>query len=147
MDGSGATSALSSEDQSGMNERPNASASSPIEELSYTEKRSGRWEKEQVEMPGKRGATKDEASVQPPSDEADQEGRGGKGMMSTLRERWSETVTHEEASIPLAWQALLTGLVDALIYGRSSIWTGFQTGERERLRRGGGRALMTSGVS
>lgn len=51
------------------------------------------------------------------------------GILNTLRERWSETITHEEASIPLAWQALLTGLVDALIYGRSAIWTGFQTGE------------------
>jgi hypothetical protein len=45
-----------------------------------------------------------------------------------LRQRFSETINHEDATIPLAWQALLTGLVDALLYTRGLIWTGFQTG-------------------
>ena len=40
----------------------------------------------------------------------------------------SQVVSHEEASYPLAWQAFLTGMVDALIYSRSQVWTGFQTG-------------------
>lgn len=40
----------------------------------------------------------------------------------------TQVVSHEEASYPLAWQAFLTGMVDALIYSRSQIWTGFQTG-------------------
>jgi hypothetical protein len=52
------------------------------------------------------------------------------GLLTKVQERCLEQITHQESSIPLAWQALLTGLVDALIYGKSTIWTGFQTGER-----------------
>lgn len=50
-------------------------------------------------------------------------------VLAAWRKHLGEGITHEEATIPLAWQALLTGLIDALIYSRSAIWTGFQTGE------------------
>lgn len=50
------------------------------------------------------------------------------GLWSLFKARCQETLTHDEATYPLAWQALLTGMVDALIYSRSAIWTGFQTG-------------------
>lgn len=52
-----------------------------------------------------------------------------KSIWITFQERCSETISHEESTYPLAWQALLTGMVDALIYARSAIWTGFQTGK------------------
>lgn len=58
-----------------------------------------------------------------------QDGKQSTSMWATMRDRCAETISHDEATIPLAWQALLTGLVDGLIYGRSMIWTGFQTGE------------------
>lgn len=52
----------------------------------------------------------------------------GEGWLSRIQRKSSDKVSHEDATIPLAWQALLTGLVDALLYARSTIWTGFQTG-------------------
>ncbi|CEH17262.1 hypothetical protein PANT_22c00308 [Ceraceosorus bombacis] len=39
-----------------------------------------------------------------------------------------QAISHDAASVPLAWMALLTGMVDALVYSRSQVWTGFQTG-------------------
>lgn len=48
--------------------------------------------------------------------------------LDTIKSRMGNVISHEEATIPLAWQALNTGLVDALIYSKSQIWTGFQTG-------------------
>lgn len=64
--------------------------------------------------------------------EAGEAGGGGKRsrnkIVDTFRSRLAQVVSHEEATIPLAWQALNTGLVDALIYSKSQIWTGFQTG-------------------
>lgn len=50
-------------------------------------------------------------------------------VVNLIRERCSETISHDQATIPLAWQAMLTGLVDALLYTRFTVWTGFQTGE------------------
>ena len=50
------------------------------------------------------------------------------GLFEVIRTRATDLISHEDSTIPLAWQALLTGLVDALIYSRSQIWTGFQTG-------------------
>lgn len=50
------------------------------------------------------------------------------GFFETVQNRATDSISHEDSTIPLAWQALLTGLVDALIYSRSQIWTGFQTG-------------------
>ncbi|PWN32206.1 uncharacterized protein FA14DRAFT_150510 [Meira miltonrushii] len=50
------------------------------------------------------------------------------GLFQSIRQRATDSISHEDSTIPLAWQALLTGLVDALIYSRSQIWTGFQTG-------------------
>ncbi|MCO5565447.1 hypothetical protein L7F22_019120 [Adiantum nelumboides] len=50
------------------------------------------------------------------------------GLLEKIKIRATDTISHEDSTIPLAWQALLTGLVDALIYSRSQIWTGFQTG-------------------
>jgi hypothetical protein len=54
--------------------------------------------------------------------------RSDLSVFGSLRHKCSETINHEDATIPLAWQALLTGLVDALLYTRGTIWTGFQTG-------------------
>lgn len=53
---------------------------------------------------------------------------GTLSALGALRKRCSETIHHEDATIPLAWQAMLTGLIDALLYTRGTIWTGFQTG-------------------
>lgn len=50
------------------------------------------------------------------------------GLFQSIQTRATDSISHEDSTIPLAWQALLTGLVDALIYSRSQIWTGFQTG-------------------
>lgn len=55
---------------------------------------------------------------------------------STSRRSWlqrasahlHEEIAHDDATIPLTWMALLTGLVDGLIYSRTSVWVGFQTG-------------------
>lgn len=72
--------------------------------------------------------------VEVPSSSGSNDVRGGgeerSGWTSLIGKRASDTISHEDATIPLAWQALLTGLVDALIYSRSQIWTGFQTGEQ-----------------
>jgi hypothetical protein len=77
-----------------------------------------------------RSVEKDSNKMNSPSLEEGGDDKGHEiGLMTRLKERWSETITHEESTIPLAWQALLTGLVDALLYGKSTIWTGFQTGE------------------
>jgi len=54
--------------------------------------------------------------------------QGCQSVIGKLRLRFGETINHEDATIPLAWQALLTGLIDALLYTRGTIWTGFQTG-------------------
>ena len=54
--------------------------------------------------------------------------RAAVGSRLTRMRRLQQDVSHDEASVPLAWQALLTGMVDALIYSRSQVWTGFQTG-------------------
>lgn len=40
----------------------------------------------------------------------------------------NDEIEHSAASIPLMWQVLLTGLVDILLYSRSTVWLGFQTG-------------------
>lgn len=40
----------------------------------------------------------------------------------------NETLEHDASTVPLAWMALLTGLVDGAVYSRAEIWTGFQTG-------------------
>jgi len=90
---------------------------------------------------------KEDKSVESPSLEDSREEENGhngrKGVVARLRDRMSETVTHEEATIPLAWQALLTGLVDALLYGKSTIWTGFQTGEFGYRKKGEVGTLLT----
>jgi uncharacterized membrane protein YoaK (UPF0700 family) len=51
-----------------------------------------------------------------------------RSMFKRLKERASETISPEDATVPFAWQALLTGLIDGLLYSRSMVWTGFQTG-------------------
>lgn len=40
----------------------------------------------------------------------------------------NDEIDHAAANVPLAWQAFLTGMVDMLLYSRSSVWLGFQTG-------------------
>lgn len=40
----------------------------------------------------------------------------------------NDEIDHGAANVPLAWQAFLTGMVDMLLYSRSSVWLGFQTG-------------------
>ncbi len=40
----------------------------------------------------------------------------------------NDEIDHTAANVPLAWQAFLTGLVDMLLYSRSQVWLGFQTG-------------------
>ncbi len=40
----------------------------------------------------------------------------------------NDEIEHTEAYVPLAWQAFLTGMVDMLLYSRSAVWLGFQTG-------------------
>ena len=40
----------------------------------------------------------------------------------------NEHVEHQNCLIPLAWQSFLTGLLDLLLYSRSQVWVGFQTG-------------------
>ncbi|EOR04877.1 hypothetical protein J056_000229 [Wallemia ichthyophaga EXF-994] len=40
----------------------------------------------------------------------------------------NEHVEHHNAAIPLAWQSFITGLVDLILYSRSQVWVGFQTG-------------------
>ncbi|PWN91156.1 hypothetical protein FA10DRAFT_265035 [Acaromyces ingoldii] len=65
----------------------------------------------------------------PEAGEAGDEGRRSRSKIKdAFQSRLAHVVSHEEATIPLAWQALNTGLVDALIYSKSQIWTGFQTG-------------------
>ncbi|KAN0066528.1 hypothetical protein ACQY0O_000622 [Thecaphora frezii] len=39
-----------------------------------------------------------------------------------------DAIDQAEATVPLAWQAFLTGMVDMLLYSRTSVWLGFQTG-------------------
>ncbi len=40
----------------------------------------------------------------------------------------NDEIDHTAANVPLAWQAFLTGMVDMLLYSRSQVWLGFQTG-------------------
>ena len=40
----------------------------------------------------------------------------------------NEHVEHQNCLVPLAWQSFLTGLLDLLLYSRSQVWVGFQTG-------------------
>ena len=40
----------------------------------------------------------------------------------------NDEIDHASAALPLAWQAFLTGMVDMLLYSRSAVWLGFQTG-------------------
>ncbi len=40
----------------------------------------------------------------------------------------NDEIDHGAANVPLAWQAFLTGMIDMLLYSRSSVWLGFQTG-------------------
>ncbi|CDS01871.1 hypothetical protein [Sporisorium scitamineum] len=40
----------------------------------------------------------------------------------------NDEIDHGAANVPLAWQAFLAGMVDMLLYSRSSVWLGFQTG-------------------
>lgn len=40
----------------------------------------------------------------------------------------NDTIEHGDATVPLAWQAFLTGIIDMLLYSRSQVWLGFQTG-------------------
>lgn len=39
-----------------------------------------------------------------------------------------DLITAENATIPLAWMSLLTGLVDGAVYAHFQVWVGFQTG-------------------
>lgn len=39
-----------------------------------------------------------------------------------------DTITAENATLPLAWMSLLTGLVDGAVYAHFQVWVGFQTG-------------------
>ncbi|PWN45308.1 hypothetical protein IE81DRAFT_364318 [Ceraceosorus guamensis] len=73
---------------------------------------------------GKEGA--DSGPVQEPGQAV---GRGGAGNLTRRMTRLlNQQISHDAASVPLAWMALLTGMVDALVYSRSQVWTGFQTG-------------------
>uniref|UniRef100_V5EX03 Uncharacterized protein n=1 Tax=Kalmanozyma brasiliensis (strain GHG001) TaxID=1365824 RepID=V5EX03_KALBG len=40
----------------------------------------------------------------------------------------NDEIDHGAANVPLAWQAFLTGMIDMLLYSRSQVWLGFQTG-------------------
>lgn len=40
----------------------------------------------------------------------------------------NDEIEHSAANVPLAWQAFLTGMIDMLLYSRTSVWLGFQTG-------------------
>ncbi|KAJ9477900.1 NMO domain-containing protein [Pseudozyma hubeiensis] len=40
----------------------------------------------------------------------------------------NDEIDHGAANVPLAWQAFLTGMIDMLLYSRSAVWLGFQTG-------------------
>ena len=40
----------------------------------------------------------------------------------------SQTIHHDDATIPLAWHCFLTGAIDAIVYARTGIWVAFQTG-------------------
>ncbi|KDN52220.1 hypothetical protein K437DRAFT_232586, partial [Tilletiaria anomala UBC 951] len=44
-----------------------------------------------------------------------------------------ETISQEDASLPLGWQCFLTGAIDALMYSRSGVWVAFQTGNMVQL--------------
>lgn len=55
---------------------------------------------------------------------------------STQRVWWEKTharlgdqIGTDDAIVPLAWQALLTGLVDSTMYASTSVWVGFITGD------------------
>lgn len=59
-------------------------------------------------------------------------------LQARHQERWktwglaksylNDEIDHGAANVPLAWQAFLTGMIDMLLYSRSSVWLGFQTG-------------------
>lgn len=47
---------------------------------------------------------------------------------SAMTSMLSENIVAENATIPLAWLSLLTGLVDGIVYAHFQVWVGFQTG-------------------
>lgn len=48
--------------------------------------------------------------------------------LDTAQAFLNDEIEHSAASIPLLWQVFITGLVDMLLYSRSTVWLGFQTG-------------------
>ncbi|EIM21138.1 hypothetical protein WALSEDRAFT_54722 [Wallemia mellicola CBS 633.66] len=46
----------------------------------------------------------------------------------SLSDFLNEEVEHNNSTIPLAWQSFLTGFIDLILYSRSQVWVGFQTG-------------------
>ncbi|PWY98629.1 inosine monophosphate dehydrogenase [Testicularia cyperi] len=48
--------------------------------------------------------------------------------LGKARSFFHDEIEHSAAAVPLAWQVLLTGMVDMLLYSRSVVWLGFQTG-------------------
>ncbi|PWN49354.1 inosine monophosphate dehydrogenase [Violaceomyces palustris] len=50
------------------------------------------------------------------------------GIVSRTSSFLEEKIEQGDATVPLAWQAFLTGMVDMMLYSRSQVWLGFQTG-------------------
>ena len=51
-----------------------------------------------------------------------------KHLTRSFKAYLGETVSHEEALVPMAWQSFLTGAIDALLYAKAGVWSGYQTG-------------------